>query len=53
MEKVNEQHLMKKVSLRLVPMVMALYILSYLDRVNVGFAALTMGGRPSGTGQRR
>lgn len=42
MEQINEKQLISKVSLRLVPFVMALYILSYIDRVNVGFAALTM-----------
>ncbi len=34
--------IMKKVAFRLLPMLMILYFLSYVDRVNVGFAALTM-----------
>ncbi len=33
---------LRKVSLRLLPMLMLLYFFAYLDRVNVGFAALTM-----------
>jgi ACS family tartrate transporter-like MFS transporter len=33
---------MRKVSWRLVPFVMLLYFIAFLDRVNVGFAALTM-----------
>jgi ACS family tartrate transporter-like MFS transporter len=42
MEQVNEQQVMKKIFWRLTPMMVFLYIVSYLDRVNVGFAALTM-----------
>ena len=37
-----EQQTMKKVYLRLLPFCFALYFICYLDRVNVGFAALTM-----------
>ena len=33
---------MKAVTWRLIPFVMLLYFIAYLDRVNVGFAALTM-----------
>ena len=33
---------MKKVYLRLLPFCFILYFICYLDRVNVGFAALTM-----------
>ncbi|RVT97991.1 MFS transporter [Rhodovarius crocodyli] len=33
---------MRKVMLRIVPFLILCYIISYLDRVNVGFAALTM-----------
>lgn len=33
---------MRKVGLRLVPLLMICYFVAYLDRVNVGFAALTM-----------
>jgi sugar phosphate permease len=32
----------RKIVLRLVPFLMLLYVVSFLDRVNVGFAALTM-----------
>lgn len=39
---VNEQQVMRKIFWRLTPLLMFLYIVSYLDRVNVGFAALTM-----------
>ena len=39
---VNEQRVVAKVFRRLMPWCMAAYILSYLDRVNIGFAALTM-----------
>ncbi|QHK18572.1 MFS transporter [Pseudarthrobacter psychrotolerans] len=37
-----DRKVLRKVALRLLPMLMILYFLSYLDRVNVGFAALTM-----------
>jgi MFS family permease len=37
-----EQRTIRKVSLRLVPFLMLCYFIAYLDRVNVGFAALTM-----------
>ena len=37
-----EQRTIRKVSLRLVPFLMLCYFVAYLDRVNVGFAALTM-----------
>jgi len=37
-----EQKTMKKVYLRLLPFCFILYFICYLDRVNVGFAALTM-----------
>lgn len=33
---------MRKVSLRVVPFVMLLYFVAFVDRVNIGFAALTM-----------
>jgi ACS family tartrate transporter-like MFS transporter len=35
-------HTLRKVTLRLVPFMALLYFANYLDRVNVGFAALTM-----------
>src|ERR1700739_2728667 len=37
-----EQETMKKVYLRLLPFCFILYFICYLDRVNIGFAALTM-----------
>src|SRR6516225_9391002 len=39
---VSERELMGKVSLRLIPFMFVLYIVSYLDRVNVSFASLQM-----------
>ena len=42
MEQVSEKKLMKKITFRLLPVIMGLYVLAYIDRVNVGFAALTM-----------
>ncbi|HEX4295317.1 MAG TPA: hypothetical protein VHZ29_14370 [Rhizomicrobium sp.] len=37
-----EQKVFAKVAWRLVPFMMLLYVANFLDRVNVGFAALTM-----------
>src|SRR5580765_1517093 len=37
-----ERRTMRKVSLRLLPLLFLLYIASYLDRTNVGMAALQM-----------
>src|ERR1700689_2282439 len=37
-----ESATMRRVSRRLIPLLMAGYFAAYLDRVNVGFAALTM-----------
>ena len=37
-----EQRTMRKVSLRLIPFLILCYFVAYLDRTNVGFAALTM-----------
>jgi ACS family tartrate transporter-like MFS transporter len=37
-----EKQVMGKIFWRLVPLLMGLYVLSYIDRINVGFAALTM-----------
>ncbi len=33
---------MRKVTLRIIPFIMLLYFIAFLDRVNIGFAALTM-----------
>ncbi len=41
-EQVDGKALYRKISLRLIPYIFLLYILAYLDRVNVGFAALEM-----------
>ena len=37
-----ERRTMRKVYLRLLPFCFALYLICYLDRTNIGFAALTM-----------
>ena len=37
-----EQQTLKRVTVRLVPFLIVCYFIAYLDRVNVGFAALTM-----------
>lgn len=37
-----EKKVMRKVTLRIVPFIMLLYFIAFLDRVNIGFAALTM-----------
>lgn len=37
-----EKQVMDKIFWRLLPLLISLYIISYLDRVNVGFAAWTM-----------
>jgi ACS family tartrate transporter-like MFS transporter len=42
MEKTIEQAAMRKVYLRVLPFAALTYFLCYLDRINVGFAALTM-----------
>lgn len=42
MERTIEQRTMRKVYLRLLPFAMIVYFFCYLDRINVGFAALTM-----------
>jgi len=42
MSQVIEKQLMRKLNLRLLPLLIFLYVISYLDRVNISFAALTM-----------
>ncbi len=42
MDQVNEQQVMRKLFLRLVPFLVLLFVIAYVDRVNVSFAALTM-----------
>jgi ACS family tartrate transporter-like MFS transporter len=39
---VEQERVFRKVAWRLIPFMIILYIVSFLDRVNVGFAALTM-----------
>src|SRR5215203_5152692 len=42
MAEVNQGATVKKVFLRLMPVLFISYILAYIDRINIGFAALTM-----------
>ena len=44
MERTIEQRTMRKVYWRLLPFTLVLYLICYIDRANVGFAALTMRG---------
>jgi len=37
-----ETRVMRKISLRIVPFIMLLYFIAFIDRVNIGFASLTM-----------
>lgn len=37
-----EKRVLRKITLRIVPFVMLLYFVAFIDRVNIGFAALTM-----------
>ena len=37
-----EGRTLRKITWRIVPFVMLLYFIAYIDRVNIGFAALTM-----------
>jgi ACS family tartrate transporter-like MFS transporter len=39
-----ERSAIRKTAVRIVPIVVLLYIVSYVDRINIGFAALTMNG---------
>ena len=41
-DKVLEARTMRAVSWRLMPFLLAAYIICYIDRVNIGFAALQM-----------
>ena len=43
---VSARALLSKVTLRLIPFVFILYIIAFLDRVNVGFAKLQMNPLP-------
>jgi ACS family tartrate transporter-like MFS transporter len=57
MDSTLEQLTMRRVALRIVPFIMLLYFVAYIDRVNIGFAALTMnkdlGFSPGGIWVRR
>jgi MFS family permease len=46
MDDVSERALLRKVTLRLIPFLFILYIIAFLDRVNVGFAKLQMNSLP-------
>ena len=37
-----ENRVIRKVAIRIVPFIMLLYFIAYIDRVNIGFASLTM-----------
>ena len=37
-----ELRVLRKITLRIVPFTMLLYFIAFIDRVNIGFAALTM-----------
>ncbi|MCA1324733.1 MFS transporter [Herbaspirillum sp. alder98] len=39
---INERALVRKITSRIIPFVFILYIISYLDRANIGYAALQM-----------
>ena len=41
-----EKRVMRKISFRIVPFIMLLYFIAFIDRVNIGFAALTMNKDP-------
>src|SRR5260221_3035724 len=38
----DQQRVIRKITWRIVPFLMLLYFVAFLDRINVGFAALTM-----------
>jgi ACS family tartrate transporter-like MFS transporter len=42
MEMSLEQRTIRRISWRIVPFIMLLYFIAYIDRVNIGFASLTM-----------
>src|SRR3977135_2706155 len=37
-----ETRVLRKIRMRIIPFVMLLYFIAFIDRVNIGFAALTM-----------
>ncbi len=44
MDMALEKRTLKRITWRIVPFIMLLYFIAYIDRVNIGFAALTMKG---------
>lgn len=44
MDMALEQRTLRRITWRIVPFIMLLYFVAYIDRVNIGFAALTMKG---------
>jgi MFS transporter, ACS family, tartrate transporter len=42
MERTIEQRTVAKVSWRLLPLIVIIYFVAYMDRTNVGFAAISM-----------
>ncbi|EKU82146.1 hypothetical protein HMPREF9710_02594 [Massilia timonae CCUG 45783] len=44
MESDIEKRTIRKITWRIVPFIMLLYFIAYLDRVNIGFAAMSMKG---------
>lgn len=41
-QEINEKALVRKITWRIIPFVFILYVISYLDRANIGYAALQM-----------
>jgi ACS family tartrate transporter-like MFS transporter len=37
-----EARTIRKLQIRIIPFIFLLYVIAYLDRINIGFAALTM-----------
>lgn len=42
LQEIDEGALVKKIAWRIIPLVFVLYVISYLDRANIGYAALEM-----------
>src|ERR1700761_9340183 len=42
MQQLSEKTVVRKIFWRVIPLLMVLYVISFIDRINVGFAALTM-----------
>lgn len=42
-----EARTLHKLRIRIIPFLFLLYIVAYLDRINIGFAALTMNKQPN------